>query len=279
MGIPILKKFIDAYYLRGNLRSCLDRVKNHRTIYHCCIQKSASQWFFYFWNDVVIRNSLNLRYFNPNEDFCLRTPEILRKLQWLPKYRIVSPLFVRYPDFERMKKPQEYKTFFVARDPRDVIVSSYFSMRYSHPSNPHVEKMRDDLMGMSKEEGIEYFIHHSQLGYFVLLDEWIRAYESNHFAWFRYEDLFGNDQLEHFKRLMDYLEGEISKEALQEVLNRNSFGKISGRDRGEENIHDHYRKGKSKDWIEHFTKKHKRLFKEFTGDLLIRLGYEKDNSW
>lgn len=30
---------------------------------------------------------------------------------------------------------------------------------------------------------------------------------------------------------------------------------------------------------QHFTPEHKKLFKDVTGDLLVRLGYEKNNDW
>lgn len=40
-----------------------------------------------------------------------------------------------------------------------------------------------------------------------------------------------------------------------------------------------FRAGKTGGWREYFTEEHKRLFKEVAGDLLIRLGYEKDNDW
>jgi hypothetical protein len=40
-----------------------------------------------------------------------------------------------------------------------------------------------------------------------------------------------------------------------------------------------FRTGKVGGWKERFTLEHKRLFKEVSGDLLLRLGYEKDNDW
>jgi hypothetical protein len=40
-----------------------------------------------------------------------------------------------------------------------------------------------------------------------------------------------------------------------------------------------FRQGKSGGWREHFTPVHKALFKDLAGDLLIRLGYEKDLDW
>jgi hypothetical protein len=40
-----------------------------------------------------------------------------------------------------------------------------------------------------------------------------------------------------------------------------------------------FRSGKTGEWTKHFTDEHRRTFKECAGDLLIRLGYEKDNNW
>jgi hypothetical protein len=40
-----------------------------------------------------------------------------------------------------------------------------------------------------------------------------------------------------------------------------------------------FRSGKAGGWREHFTDEHKRLFKDVAGDLLVRLGYEKNNDW
>ncbi len=41
----------------------------------------------------------------------------------------------------------------------------------------------------------------------------------------------------------------------------------------------HLRKGVTGDWKNYFSDKHKKIFKEIAGDLLIELGYEKDNNW
>lgn len=40
-----------------------------------------------------------------------------------------------------------------------------------------------------------------------------------------------------------------------------------------------FRSGKVGGWREHFTPAHKVLFKQYAGDLLIKLGYEKDMDW
>ena len=40
-----------------------------------------------------------------------------------------------------------------------------------------------------------------------------------------------------------------------------------------------FRSGKTGEWKKHFTPEHKKIFKDVAGDLLIRLGYEKNNDW
>ncbi|HMX74157.1 MAG TPA: sulfotransferase domain-containing protein, partial [Anaerolineales bacterium] len=40
-----------------------------------------------------------------------------------------------------------------------------------------------------------------------------------------------------------------------------------------------FRSGKTGGWKQHFTEEHKKLFKEVTGNLLVRLGYETTNDW
>lgn len=40
-----------------------------------------------------------------------------------------------------------------------------------------------------------------------------------------------------------------------------------------------FRSGKTGEWKKHFTEEHKEIFKEVAGDLLVKLGYEKDGEW
>ena len=40
-----------------------------------------------------------------------------------------------------------------------------------------------------------------------------------------------------------------------------------------------FRVGKTGGWKEYFTEEHRALFKDVAGDLLVRLGYEKNNDW
>ena len=40
-----------------------------------------------------------------------------------------------------------------------------------------------------------------------------------------------------------------------------------------------FRTGKTGEWKKYYKDQHKTLFKEVAGDVLVRLGYEKNNDW
>jgi hypothetical protein len=40
-----------------------------------------------------------------------------------------------------------------------------------------------------------------------------------------------------------------------------------------------FHSGKTGKWKKHFTDEHKKIFKDMAGDLLVKLGYEKNNDW
>ena len=61
---------------------------------------------------------------------------------------------------------------------------------------------------------------------------------------------------------------------------RNRFqAKSRGRKQGTENVHSHYRKGRSGEWSEQFTADHKKLFKRLYPGLIPDLGYESSDNW
>jgi len=40
-----------------------------------------------------------------------------------------------------------------------------------------------------------------------------------------------------------------------------------------------FRSGKTGGWKQYFTDEHRQLFNDVAGDLLVRLGYERNNDW
>jgi hypothetical protein len=71
----------------------------------------------------------------------------------------------------------------------------------------------------------------------------------------------------------------LEKEMIEQITANRSFEKLAGRERGQEDIHAHYRKGVHGDWKYHFTSSMKKRFSYLYNDLLIEGGYEKDSNW
>ena len=95
----------------------------------------------------------------------------------------------------------------------------------------------------------------------------------------RYEDLLEHPN-EEVERLLGFLGVDTDETLVEHCVSSASFEKLSrGRERGEEDPSSFYRKGVAGDWENYFTEEDRRVFKEEAGELLIRLGYEKNNGW
>lgn len=95
----------------------------------------------------------------------------------------------------------------------------------------------------------------------------------------KYEDL-RLDTAAELQVLAQKLTGtKLSDAKALQIANEYSFENQSKRQAGEENINSFMRKGIVGDWKNYFTLESKELFAKYAGDELIKLGYEKDNSW
>jgi hypothetical protein len=182
---------------------------------------------------------------------------------------------------EQVQKLGDFRGFHVIRDPRDIVVSAYFSHKYSHPMEDYdwLSEARTALQAMQQEEGIRYSIdwryeQFSRMGNWPYSDR--RIYES------RFETLTRNPDIE-FRNIFKFLglyPDPLNPALLSEILDAHSFVKLSGgRPIGTEDIMNHYRKGMAGDWVNYLQASNKEYFKERYGYLLIDLGYEEDMDW
>jgi len=95
----------------------------------------------------------------------------------------------------------------------------------------------------------------------------------------RYEALLERPA-EEIGRLLRFLGADDGEETVRRCIETTSFERLSkGRKRGEEDSLAFYRKGVAGDWKNVFTERDKQIFKEAAGELLIELGYERDDDW
>jgi hypothetical protein len=87
-----------------------------------------------------------------------------------------------------------------------------------------------------------------------------------------FEDLI-QDRVQALTRIMDHLLARVSLQSSRQLILDSLESSINPTKSPT------FRSGKTGEWKKHFTGKHKKIFKDVAGDLLIRLGYEKDSTW
>jgi hypothetical protein len=211
------------------------------------------------------------------ENNILSTEKILQKISALKSGDITYCYLPGSTDYLRALSAQRCASLFIYRDPRDMIVSHVFYATDMHAGH-QMHKYYNEVL-TSMEERINAAINGVNQSD-LKLTPILQKYE-NYFGWLgedkilslRFEDLI-LDRVGSVKKILSHLEihgfkPEIGEDRAIEILkDANQPGK-SGT----------FRKGQPGNWKEHFTSENIDLFKEKTGDLLIRLGYESSQEW
>lgn len=100
----------------------------------------------------------------------------------------------------------------------------------------------------------------------------------DNYAEVRYEDLLRHPQ-EEFGRLFAFLGARADEKTVAWCVKATSFERRAGRARGQEDTGSGLRKGIAGDWANVFTERDKEIYKKIAGDLLVELGYERDDLW
>ena len=172
-----------------------------------------------------------------------------------------------------------FRGFHIVRDPRDIVVSAYFSHLYSHKPFEGLAERRARLEAVPKSEGLLLELENRQYEFRAML-EW--DYHQPNVLELRMEDAT-TAAADEVPKIMEFLGlGErngLTSKRLRRIVADNEFNVLAGRPPGEEDVKDHYRKGVSGDWVNHFEAEHVDYFKQRHGELLIKLGYEQDDNW
>jgi hypothetical protein len=241
-------------------------------IYHCCTQKTATQWIRAIFTDPITYKYTGLKVL-PYPDWGLRFAHFDGPF---PRRTIAATMPIDYPTYLSIPKPARYKTFFVLRDPRDIVVSWYFSAKYSHLPFGRIPGLRDELEKLDLVEGLRYMIDQLEdWGLFWAQRSWMDVAEDREIIEiFRYEDL-ARDNRSFLQQLFDYLDIVLPEQEFNALFEKHTFEKHSrGRSQGEEDRYSHYRKGTVGDWRNHFDRSTMAYFRGVTQDLLEVLGYE-----
>jgi hypothetical protein len=170
----------------------------------------------------------------------------------------------------------ERVNYFIYRDPRDMLVSQVFfatdmheehGMHAFYKSLPDFgERLKVAITGIDRDGLKMVSVKQRYEGVF----EWL---EQASVMCICFEDLI-NKRDATLSSMLD----EVEKTGYQIPTPREQALEILVEAIQPKKSHT-FRSGKTGGWKEHFTEEHKALFKDVAGDLLVRLGYEKDNNW
>ena len=205
-----------------------------------------------------------------------RAPE--QALAWLDSLRpgdITSAhLFAREEVLKRVCT-SAFIPYFVFRDPRDVVVSHVFyvtDMEAQHVHHDYYQSLPDfdsrlqvSILGLP-DSNVEFPDIAARFApYLGWLDQ--TTVMKIHF-----EDLI-NDRAAALNRILDHFLARVPLQAPRQLIFESLESSINP------SRSPTFRSGKTGEWKKYFTKAHKEIFKDVAGDLLVKLGYEKDKHW
>jgi hypothetical protein len=189
-----------------------------------------------------------------------------------------------------LRTPFMKNVFCLFRDGRDIVVSYYYHTLFKSDKNTDhlVNRTRaackfenyDDIQA-NLPEFIRYLFEEEKQGMFHFnWNEFAHSWlDQKKVAYIKYEDML-EDSAAALKEPIEKITGKpVNMERLIEARDKFSFKNQTQRNAGEEDKKSFLRKGISGDWKNHFTKEACEAFNKYAGETLIKLGYEKDNSW
>ncbi|TAN46426.1 MAG: tetratricopeptide repeat protein [Methylococcaceae bacterium] len=157
----------------------------------------------------------------------------------------------------------EAKFILIYRDGRDIAVSGWY-----HLKRQFGEDQADPLPAYAKRIAAVWRNDYEKAVAFA------ERYPGD-CAQLRYEDLHENP-VQELARLFDFLGLDSSPEIVNQCVEACNFDKLAGgRQRGEENLQSHFRKGIVGDWRNHFDQDTWAMFDAEAGALLEKLGYPR----
>jgi len=217
-------------------------------IYYCCIPKAATTWF----KALFMRNSFKTygvwHFLVSLQENAIFTPFDQVQECKIPEGNIITHYTGTYQCFKtKLTKSESFKGFFVYRDPRELIVSTYWSWLVSHgaghPQRAVLQGIEDSL------ERWKYVIDtlgKKHLKTFLTMTDWVKNCDDPRIKIFKFEDFFRDEesQLEHLIDLLCFLELETDKDKIKKINEPLKFRKLSnGRNRGEIDNSNHFRSG------------------------------------
>ncbi|MDH5506482.1 MAG: sulfotransferase domain-containing protein [Anaerolineae bacterium] len=203
-------------------------------------------------------------------------PRILRQLHRLQPGDVAYGHLHALPEVVAALCRPGVAPFFIYRDPRDVVVSHVFyvtEIAKNHVHHQHYRQLKDfdqrlfaSILGLP-QSAVPFPDIRDRFEPYL---PWLEAPDT---LSLRFEDFISSPD-ETLGRIFDHAlqRGFVSSIPRQQAI-QTLAASIDPRRSPT------FRSGQTGGWRQHFTPAHTQLFKDLTGDMLLRLGYEQDNAW
>lgn len=239
-----------------------------QNVYHASIQRTGSRWVRRVFSDPRVKRHSGLLVY-PQHEYQLGDYH-----KSFPPSTFVPGLYISYEKYFRIKKPNTYRTIYVLRDPRNVTLSWYKSMRYTHkPVNDSVLYYRKILSDMGRRKAITKAIELYQNKISYMKDWFMNAKKDDEVLFVKFENMISNS-LEVFSNIMNHCKINIPRKELKETLKYNDKARMRKKDKrrrvGEKS--DYSKSGTN--WRDEFEHEHIEKFKSVNGKVVDILNYE-----
>ena len=256
---PWLEKFLRDIYYRKRFKTELALIKgthknsnNHPSIIHFSFNKAATQYVKSILARCTAKNcmvpaDIHDYAFNSNFPYLDQlSAEEMEKYKHIFKstgylYSTFGGMIEGIPDLDK------YKLVLITRDPRDILVSGYYSIAYSHGSPSDFGDKLEGFMSdrnKAKEQSIDDYVLSTSDQVFDIFSRYqtllVDKYENTYVT--TYEKMV-SDFKNWLAELINYCELELSREFFQGLLKEHEDKKPK-----KENIHKHVRKGQPGDY-------------------------------
>lgn len=181
-----------------------------------------------------------------------------------------------FPEVIDFMRGQGKAAYFIYRDPRDVVVSHVFyvtDINNRHVHHDHYMQLKDfderlkvSILGRPELE-------HPFPDIRARFEPFLPWLTQNDVLSLRYEDLIKDAQ----GGLSAIFEHALKRGFIYSGDKPAALASLAAAIQPERSPT--FRSGKTGGWRDHFNEAHKILFKEVSGDLLVRLGYEQNQNW
>lgn len=262
----IKKRTHTAARLRGHALQATGRLPEIANIYAAGSPKAGSQWMRALFDHPIVRSHSGLLTL-PQLDYRTGRP--------LPLGTFVPGVYTDYPTYQQLSRRGNHRTVYMFRDPRDLMVSGYFSATISHPDThfAEVEQFRDELRAMPFDEGLLHLINYNveRLNEIV---SWV-GIEDPTVATFKLEDVKTQPEIV-VPAMLTHVGVNLDADELATVLSDVSRGSLQAADLAKraEGAESHYRVD-AKPTRELIKPMHIEAIERIVPGLIRNLGYEE----